>query len=390
MEIELVSPDPLPKSRRITTAMLAVFAAAIVFFILDLALKPQLQDSGAAFIEAIQTTRSGFGDVIFAVFSDMSLALILGIPALDYLLNDSQQGLKGIALALHVIYLTDILKMLYSDPRPYWKYSEVDGVKCSTGWGNPSGHASLSMAVLAYYSIIFAKQTMRPWASSGCCAVMVVLVGFDRLYLGVHFYSQLLLGWLLALSLTLVYVYIDPLLNKAYTATLYQRPSVLLWTVHAIVGIVVAFLVFGLRDPYWSPDWTNNIEADCESPITKSTTEQQSSVECTVICFVSGLAISLNAFNSICKNGWLKTESPKHACLKCGSVSCLLGATFIVWSVVIPVIPSAFGKICVSAVLAFAGGVLCNFGVVLASWCNMKASYAQCAAHELLQEDSKR
>jgi hypothetical protein len=79
------------------------------------------------------------------VFSDLSLGLIYAIPALDYLFLDPQRGFKGIMLAIHVVYLTDVLKLLYSDPRPYWKYSDVDGIRCSTGWGNPSGHASISI-----------------------------------------------------------------------------------------------------------------------------------------------------------------------------------------------------------------------------------------------------
>jgi hypothetical protein len=57
----------------------------LVFFIIDLTLKPSLHESGADFIESIQTSRTTAADGFFGVFSDLSLGLIYAIPAISYL-----------------------------------------------------------------------------------------------------------------------------------------------------------------------------------------------------------------------------------------------------------------------------------------------------------------
>lgn len=355
-------------------AWLSVTTVALVFFILDLALKSQFYSSGAAFIETVQTSRTTFGDVFFGYFSDVSLVLVLAIPALHYLLGDPQQGFKGVVLAVHIIYLTDILKLLYSEPRPYWKYSEVDGVRCSTGWGNPSGHASLSMGVLAYYSLIVSKKKKHPWLVWSSCAGAVGLIGLDRIYLGVHFYSQILIGWLLALSLSLAYACVDPLLDRIYNATLNNPASAAFWSIHAVLCSAVALLIYYLRDPFWSSNWSDNIDDDCTKSISKNSTESQSSIESTVICFISGAAVSLNLCSRFKYNNWLRSVNCRHSTIKVVFVGGIVGSIFLVRMFLLPEVPTSTGKFFVSTGLTFCAGVLCNFSILAASLCAKTAT----------------
>lgn len=63
----------------------------------------------------------------------------------------------------------------------------------------PSGHAMASMAFAAALSAL-AWQSRWRWpvvALSGC---FVIIIGWTRLYLGVHYPSDILAGWLLALA----------------------------------------------------------------------------------------------------------------------------------------------------------------------------------------------
>jgi len=43
------------------------------------------------------------------------------------------------------------MKLHYKHPRPFWNYSDVDGIECAKDWGAPSGHAFLSAAVIFFY-----------------------------------------------------------------------------------------------------------------------------------------------------------------------------------------------------------------------------------------------
>ena len=50
------------------------------------------------------------------------------------------------------VYSLSILKMLYNDPRPYFISDEIKGYGCDSEFGNPSGHAMLSL--INYYIVI--------------------------------------------------------------------------------------------------------------------------------------------------------------------------------------------------------------------------------------------
>jgi len=368
MEIEPLSPQFSAKRRPLLYALAGACAFAFIFFICDLTLKPNLQDSGAGFIEAIQTSRTKFGDVFFVILSDLSLIIILAFPTIDYLLVDSLSGFKGIALALHIIYFTDILKMLYSDPRPYWKYDAVDGVKCSGGWGNPSGHASLSMGVLVYYSLRISKAKGKGYIVWSVCVLSLALVGLDRLYLGVHFYSQLMLGWALSLCFTLAYVFYDPLVTRLYNASLYLFQSISFWVVHMAVTSGVTLLIYFLRDPTWSANWTDNIDEDCDKDISKNSTETESIVEAAAICFVAGLAVSLYFCDQIGKRNWLISTSLRHSIIKVIFVVLFAGSFLAARVFFLGYIPTSTGKFFVSAILSFISGALVNFGILISSF----------------------
>lgn len=63
----------------------------------------------------------------------------------------------------------------------------------------PSGHAMGSMAVVAAL-VALTWSTRWRWPVLGLGALFVALVGLSRLYLGVHFPSDVLTGWLASLS----------------------------------------------------------------------------------------------------------------------------------------------------------------------------------------------
>ena len=61
----------------------------------------------------------------------------------------------------------------------------------------PSGHAMGSMT-LAAAAVLLAWPTRWRWPALALAAAFVVLVGYSRVYLGVHFPSDILAGWMAA------------------------------------------------------------------------------------------------------------------------------------------------------------------------------------------------
>lgn len=86
-----------------------------------------------------------------------------------------------------------IVKHIFARARPeLWERLVTE-----TGYSFPSGHATASMA-LALCIVVLLWNTKWRWWSVGLAGVYVLVIGFTRLYLGVHYPSDILAGWLLA------------------------------------------------------------------------------------------------------------------------------------------------------------------------------------------------
>lgn len=108
------------------------------------------------------------------------------------LLIDRKKGLRNVGIAAIAILLADwvseILKQIINRPRPYvvWENAHVIFYKARSS-AFPSGHAMIvfCMAYLLYY---FYPQKMR-WVW-----IVAVWLGLTRVYVGVHYFTDVLAG----------------------------------------------------------------------------------------------------------------------------------------------------------------------------------------------------
>lgn len=93
--------------------------------------------------------------------------------------------------------LNGLAKQLFARERPtLW-----DSIAPEVTFSFPSGHAMAS-ATLAAVLILLAWRTRWRWAVVVPMAAFTVLVGFSRVYLGVHYPSDILAGWTAASAWT--------------------------------------------------------------------------------------------------------------------------------------------------------------------------------------------
>lgn len=86
-----------------------------------------------------------------------------------------------------------ILKAIFERSRPdLWEWLIVE-----SNFSFPSGHAIGSSALALCLVVVFWKTKWRRYAAIGAITYVVV-VSFSRLYLGVHYPSDILGGWLLS------------------------------------------------------------------------------------------------------------------------------------------------------------------------------------------------
>ena len=87
------------------------------------------------------------------------------------------------------------LKALFHRGRPEFASEFVSG----TSWSFPSGHAMNSMigyGTMAYFLLERTKTTSRRVAVIVATCVIIAMIGFSRVYLGVHYLSDVVAGFL--------------------------------------------------------------------------------------------------------------------------------------------------------------------------------------------------
>ena len=91
-----------------------------------------------------------------------------------------------------------IIKELVARPRPPQAFRLVQEI----GYSFPSWHASMAVAFWGYLSFLAMRQVRHEWGRiilALFCAALALTIGFSRLYLGIHYFSDVIGGFLLGL-----------------------------------------------------------------------------------------------------------------------------------------------------------------------------------------------
>jgi len=127
----------------------------------------------------------------FLSFLGVPQFYLLFMPALYWCL-DVGLGVRLGAILMLSSGLNNALKIAFHGPRPYWFSRAVKSWSSSPSFGLPSGHAQNSVS---FWGLLAAS--LRGWWAWGAALVLMFLIGLSRMYLGVHFPSDVIVGWLI-------------------------------------------------------------------------------------------------------------------------------------------------------------------------------------------------
>jgi membrane-associated phospholipid phosphatase len=156
---------------------------------------------GLELIHAVQAVRSPALDALSLAITSLGskefyfLILPLMLWCVDFAL-----GARIAAVFLLSTYVNVGLKDLFALPRPFELDPSVNLYDVS-GYGLPSGHAQLSVVI--WGALAHAVEETWSWVFAG---LLAALIGFSRVYLGVHFPTDVLAGWLIGALLLAAYV----------------------------------------------------------------------------------------------------------------------------------------------------------------------------------------
>ena len=136
--------------------------------------------------------------------------------------------------------INSILKINLHSPRPYWVDQRVKVLfQSETSFGLPSGHAQTAASVWG----IFAAHLKEKWAR-WLVITIIFFIGFSRIYLGVHFTSDVLLGWLVGGLLVLAFVKLE---KPAVTWFRLQNVTKQIITGFSVSIILIIFVFISLQ-----------------------------------------------------------------------------------------------------------------------------------------------
>jgi undecaprenyl-diphosphatase len=111
--------------------------------------------------------------------------------------------------------INDTLKVFFARPRP----SVVPHLREVSSLSFPSGHALTSAVVFLTLGTLLMRVATKPLAKWYCITIAMgatALVGASRVYLGVHYPSDVVAGWLIGLSWALICWMVERSLERRY------------------------------------------------------------------------------------------------------------------------------------------------------------------------------
>ena len=160
-----------------------------------------------------------------------NLEFFLIFMPLIYWCLERRLGARLLILFLISAYINSVAKVIADQPRPFHYDSRVKALVHAGGGGLPSGHTQSAVVVWGY----LASQARHPmlWILAG---FLMIAIPISRLYLGVHFPTDLLGGYILGILLLVLYLRSDSIME----AGLIQKG--LLWQIGLAVVLPILFI----------------------------------------------------------------------------------------------------------------------------------------------------
>ena len=113
----------------------------------------------------------------------------------------------AVSVVINLIVITilnNLLKIIFLRPRP-----NVNNLILESGYSFPSGHSSTSMAFYGYLIYLIYKYVNNKKIKISLIiflSLVIVAIGLSRIYLGVHYASDVLGGFLLAIVYLIIFI----------------------------------------------------------------------------------------------------------------------------------------------------------------------------------------
>lgn len=132
------------------------------------------------------------------------LVLVVTTIILFISIKNKKIGLSIFANLCIITGLNVLLKQIVQRPRPT-EYRIIT----ETGYSFPSGHSMISMAFYGFLIYLIYQYVQSKYLKIGLIAflsILIISIGISRIYLGVHYTSDVMAGFCIAISYLVLYI----------------------------------------------------------------------------------------------------------------------------------------------------------------------------------------
>ena len=157
-----------------------------------------------SFIYNLVYFKNDFLTVFYKFITEFASIFIILLISLIFLFVFKKYGVFLIINAFNILILNTVLKLIFMRDRPFDLM-----IISEDGYSFPSGHA---MAALGFYGfiiyIIYHLNLSKriKYLFIILLGILIFLIGLSRIYLGVHYASDVIAGYMASLSYLIIYI----------------------------------------------------------------------------------------------------------------------------------------------------------------------------------------
>ncbi|CDW89672.1 pap2 superfamily phosphatase [Stylonychia lemnae] len=182
------------------------------------------------------------------------------------------------------IFIMNITKMAYHEPRPFMKDDDLEPYGCSAEYGNPSGHSLFAGAFNTFFFLDLCHGDYSPMQNQSKFKYYILLflsisltslICFARLYVNVHTINQILYGLIWGIWIAFYFHFclrkdvlrhINSITVRSQSRQIPYSSCILISTIIAINVLMGQIVTFLIVDDNFEPnqEWILNIEKKCK------------------------------------------------------------------------------------------------------------------------------
>ena len=238
--LRLITNYRTPTDHHQLTMVLLAFLSFITFLVLliiTIILGPNtsLNEPLFHFLQSLRLPRIDNFFVVITMFGDKVVMISISLLLIIALMIKKQW--RSAFHLLVIVLLTGailyFLKTCVYSPRPA-KFLVIDR---SSSF--PSGHMGFSVTVLGFIAFLTAQSLSKKWQwiPYTLASVLIILIGYSRLYLGIHWLEDVLASLFIGLTILLVVII-------SYRRYLFKPLGNFKWLLYLIIAIMLPWMSF--------------------------------------------------------------------------------------------------------------------------------------------------